>query len=128
MPEHAKAVAYYDHPFFGKWPAITENAFGSGRLVYEGTYLGDKLQTAVLRSEIEKLGLAGPDQQTPAAVHVVHGVNRMGKRVHSYFNYSAGEVKVTYAYGAGVNLLDGKAVGKGAALTLAAWDVAIVEE
>ncbi len=28
MPEHAKALAYYDHPFFGKWPAITENQFG----------------------------------------------------------------------------------------------------
>jgi len=37
MPEHAKALAYYDHPFFGKWPAITENQFGSGTLLYEGT-------------------------------------------------------------------------------------------
>ena len=27
MPEHAKAMAYYDHPFFGKWPAITENSY-----------------------------------------------------------------------------------------------------
>ena len=52
MPEHAKALAYYDHPFFGKWPAITENNFGSGTLLYEGTYLSDTLQTAVLKSEM----------------------------------------------------------------------------
>jgi beta-galactosidase len=55
-------------------------------------------------------------------------VNRTGKRIHYYFNYSGSDVKANYAYGAGTNLLDGKAVGKGAVLTLAAWDLAIVEE
>src|SRR5258708_6174876 len=35
MPEHAKPVAFYDHPFFGKWPAITDNQFGAGTLLYE---------------------------------------------------------------------------------------------
>ena len=63
MPEHAKALAYYDHPFFGKWPAITENQFGTGTLLYEGTYLSDALQTAVLKRALEEAGLAGPDQQ-----------------------------------------------------------------
>ena len=59
MPEHAKALAYYDHPFFGKWPAITENQFGAGTLLYEGTYLSDALQTAVLKHALEEAGLAG---------------------------------------------------------------------
>jgi beta-galactosidase len=128
MPDHAKAVAFYDHPFFGKWPAITENNFGSGTLLYEGTYLSDALQKAVLRDALQKAGLTGPDQQVPASIHVQHGVNRMGKRIHYYFNYSAAEVKANYAYGAGTNLLDGKSVAKGAELTLAPWDLAIVEE
>ena len=70
----------------------------------------------------------GADQQLPAAVHVQHGVNQMGKRVHYYFNYSGEEAKVSYGYGAGTSLLDGKAVTKGAQLTLAPWDLAIVEE
>jgi beta-galactosidase len=128
MPEHAKAIAYYDHPFLGRWPAITENEFGSGTLLYEGTYLSDKLQTAVLNSALEKAGLTGPDQQLPPAVHVQHGVNRLGKRLHYYFNYSGTEVKVSYAYSAGTNLLDGKPVARAAQLTLAPWDLAIVEE
>jgi beta-galactosidase len=128
MPEHAKAIAFYDHPFFGKWPAITENEFGSGTLLSEGTYLSDKLQTAVLRGALDKLNLTGADQQLPAAIHVQHGVNRMGKRLHYYFNYSSGEVKASYAYGAGINLLDGKLVAKAALLTLAPWDLAIIEE
>jgi beta-galactosidase len=128
MPEHAKAVAYYDHPFFGKWPAITANQYGSGTLVYEGTYLSDALQTAVLKDALGKAGLTGPDQDEPAKVHVQHGVNRMGKKVHYYFNYSAAEQHAKYAYGVGTNLLDGKAVASGAVLSLGPWDLAIVEE
>ena len=128
MPEHARTLAYYDHPFFGKWPAITENNFGSGTLLYEGTYLSDQLQTAVLRSAVEQAGLAGPDQQLPAAVHTQHGVNRMGKRIHYYFNYSASEVEAPYSYAAGTNLLDGKPAAKGSQISLAPWDLAIIEE
>jgi len=128
MPEHAKAVAYYDHPFFGKWPAITENEFGSGSLLYEGTYLSDKLQTAVIKRALEKAGLTSADQDLPAAVHVQHGVNRQGRRLHYYFNYSGTEVKLTYGYASGTNLLGGKSVAKSSELTLAPWDLAIVEE
>jgi len=128
MPEHAKALAWYDHPFFGKWPAITENEFGAGTLLYEGTYLSDKLQTAVLRATLEKAGLTSPDQQLPSAVHVQHGVNRLGKRLHYYFNYSGAEVKFSYPFAAGTNLLDGGAIQKAGTLTIPPWDLAIIEE
>ena len=128
MPDHAQALAWYDDAFFGRWPAITENHFGSGTLLYEGTYLSDKLQTEILRKSLGEAGLLGSDQQLPGAVHVQHGVNRMGKRLHYYFNYSGAEITVRYAYGAGNDLLSGKAVGTAARLTLLPWDLAIVEE
>ena len=82
MPEHAQPRAWYDHPFFGRWPAITENHYGSGTLLYEGTYLSDTLQKHVLLDVLKEATLAGPDQQLPAAVRVRHGVNRLGKRLH----------------------------------------------
>lgn len=128
MPDRAKPLAYYDHPFFGKWPAITENQFGSGTLLYEGTYLSDALQKAVLKHALDAVALTGPDQQLGAGVHVTHGVNRMGKRIHYYFNYSAAEAKPAYSHESGTNLLDGKPVAKNAVLTVAPWDLAIVEE
>ncbi|HLY42496.1 MAG TPA: beta-galactosidase [Terracidiphilus sp.] len=128
MPEHAKALAFYDHPFFGKWPAITENSFGSGTLLYEGTYLSDALQTAVLRRAIEAAGLASNDEQLPAAIHVQHGVNRIGKRLHYYFNYSGSDANFRYGYGSGSDLLTGKHIAKSAEVTLAPWDLAIIEE
>jgi beta-galactosidase len=128
MPEHAKTIAFYDHPFFGRWPAITRNEYGAGTLLYEGTYLSAALQTAVLKAELERIGLTGPDQQLPAQVHVQHGVNRLGRRIHYYFNYSGVEVKATYSSAAGINLLDGKPVANTEELTLGPWDLAIIEE
>ena len=128
MPEHAKVLATYDHPFFGQWPAITKNDFGAGTLLYEGTYLSDALQTAILKSELQQINLTGPDQQLPPSVHVQHGVNRMGKRLHYYFNYSAQPQTASYDYAAGTNLLNGKPVTHGQQLTLPPWDLAIVEE
>jgi beta-galactosidase len=128
MPEHAKPIAFYDHPFFGQWPAITENQFGSGALLYEGTYLSDKLQTEILKSQLANIGINGPDQQLPTGIHVQHGVNRLGKHLHYFFNYSAATKRVTYSYASGNNLLDGKSVAKGTELTLAPWDLAIIEE
>ncbi len=128
VPDHAKPLAWYDHPFFGKWPAITENQFGAGTLLYEGTYLSDAIQTSVIKRAVDEAGLTSVDQQLPAAIHVQHGVNRSGKQLHYYFNYSGSEVKLNYAYAAGTNLLDGKPVTKSQELTLGPWDVAIIEE
>jgi beta-galactosidase len=128
MPEHAKPVVFYDHPFFGKWPAITENQYGSGSLLYEGTFLSDTMQTSVLRDSLQKAGVPGLDPQIPASVHAQHGVNKMGRAVHYYFNYSSNPVNVSYHYNSGTNLLDGKSAAKGASLALAPWDLAIIEE
>ena len=128
MPEHAKVVASYDHPFFGKWPAITRNEFGSGVLLYEGTYLSGALQTVVLKNELQQLSLTGPDQQLPGSVHVQHGINRIGKRIHYYFNYSGESTDLHYSYAAGTNLLDGRAIANAAQITLQPWDLAIIEE
>jgi beta-galactosidase len=128
MPDHAKTLASYDHPFFGKWPAITENEFGSGTLLYEGTYLSGVLQTAVMKRAVGEAGLGSADQLLPAQVHVQHGINRLGKRLHYYFNYSGSEVKFSYAYGAGTDLLNSKPVVKAEDLTVAPWDLVIIEE
>ena len=128
MPEHAKTIATYDHSFFGKWPAITENDYGTGTLLYEGTYLSDTLQKAVLKGELARAGLAVANDDLPSAVHLQHGVNRLGKHLHYYFNYSGADVKLTYAYGGGTDLLEGKAIAHAGEFTLAPWDLAIIEE
>jgi beta-galactosidase len=126
--DQAKALAYYDHPFFGKYPAITENHFGKGMVTYEGSVLSDKLQQKVLERVLQQAQLTGPDQKLPAAVRVKHGDSRSGKAIHYYFNFSPGLQRIVYAYGSGRELLSNHALANGAALSLEPWGAAIVEE
>jgi beta-galactosidase len=128
MPEHAEAIAYYDHPFFGKWPAITRNLYGAGTFTYEGTYLSDTLQRNLVLDELAKAGLAGPDQQLPAQVRVKSGLNGMGKQLHYYLNYSSDKQSFAYPHGAGIDLLTGKPIASAQQVSLDPWDLAIVEE
>ena len=127
VPEHAQALAYYDHPFFGRWPAITRNQYGAGTLTYEGTYLSDTLQKSVLLDTLKSLGLTGPDQDLPTTVRVKHGVNAFGKSIHYFLNYSSGAQTFNYTYGDGTDLLTSQTIAK-SPVHLAPWDLVIVEE
>jgi beta-galactosidase len=126
--DSAKALAYYDHHFFGRWPAITQNQYGAGKVIYEGTYLTDKLQKAVLKSALEEAGLSGPDQQLPAQVHTRSGTNDYGRTVRYFFNYSGAAASFKYQYKGGTDLLTSRPVKADDTVNLGPWDVAIVEE
>ncbi len=124
----AKPLAYYDHPFFGKYPAITENQFGKGSVTYEGTVLSDELQQKVLERVLEQAQLAGPDQKLPSGIRVKHATGRTGNTFHFYFNFSAAPRRVAYAYSAATELLSNRPVAGGEELALAPWGVAILEQ
>ncbi len=126
--DSATAIGYYDHPFFGKYPAITQNSFGKGSLTYEGTVLSDALQTKVLLDVVQRAGIAGPDQALPPSLRVKHGSNRNGKTVHYYLNYSNDPQSFTYSYGAGTELLTQAAVAQSQKMTVKPWDLVLVEE
>jgi beta-galactosidase len=126
--ETAKPLAFYEHPFFGRWPAITSNHFGSGTLTYEGTAVSDTLQQTIVLDELRAVSLTGPDQQLPANVRVKHGIANDGRRMHYYLNYAGAESVFKYSYGAGEDLLTGRAIANGDQVMLKPWDVSIVEE
>jgi beta-galactosidase len=128
IPDTAKPLAFYDHPFFGKYPAVTQNQFGKGSLTYEGTVFSDKLQEAVLLGVLKDAGLTGSDQALPAGIHVKHARNHEAKTIHFYFNYSGSTKTVPYPYSSGTDLLANKSIAKGESLVLQPWDAAIVEE
>jgi beta-galactosidase len=126
--ETAKPLAYYEHPFFGRWPAVTTNRFGSGTLTYEGTVLSDKLQQAIVLNALSDAGLAGPDQQLPSSVRVKHGVSEDSHRLHYFLNYSSLPAVVVYSYAAGTDLLTGQSFAPGQQATITPWDLIIVKE
>jgi len=128
VPDTAQALAYYDHPFFGKYPALARNHFGKGVLTYEGSVLTDKLQEKVLLDSLKVAELIDSDQSLPPTVHARHGINHFGKAVHYYLNYSGSPQSLTYTYADGSNLLTQGAVAHAQRITLNPWDLAIIEE
>jgi len=128
MLDSAQALAYYDHPFFGKYPAITRNSFGKGTFTYEGTVLSDTLQSKVLLDVLQKAGVAGPDQSLPPSVRVKQGANRDGKTIHYYLNYSGEGQSLTYPYAAGTDLLAQTPVTRSQKVTVKPWDLLLIEE
>src|SRR4029077_2629908 len=112
VPDTAESLAFYDHPFFGKFPAITRNRYGQGTLTYEGTVLSDELQKKVLLDVLKRASLTGPDQGTPASVRVKHGIGNSGKKIHYYLNYSGQTQTLNYPYADAEDILTHKAVAK----------------
>ena len=125
--DSATSLAYYDHPFFEKYPAITENHFGKGMVTYEGTVLSDELQRKVMERVLDQAQVTGPDRKLPAAIRVKHGT-KGGKTLHYYFNFSRTPQKFVYPYTNGVELLSGHPANKDAEISIEAWGVAIVEQ
>jgi beta-galactosidase len=128
IPESAEVLGSYDHPFFGNYPAITRNNYGSGSLTYQGTHLSLPLQSAVLKDVLQKADLLSSDQELPSAVRVKHATSSQGKPIHFYLNFSGDSVEVDYNYPSGKEMLQGEAVSRGASLILRPWDLAIVME
>ena len=54
--------------------------------------------------------------------------NRYGKTIRYYFNYAGSPVTFTYRHKAGTDLLTSRAVKTDDAVSLAPWDLVIVEE
>jgi len=128
IPETAEPLAFYDHPFFGTFPAITINAFGKGNVYYQGTKLSDELQRAVMRDILTSAGLVGPDQQLPEAIKMKTGVNKKGKTLRYYFNFSDKETVFTYPYADGKDLLRQTVIKKEQQVSLKPWDVVIIQQ
>jgi beta-galactosidase len=128
VPEGAKGLAFYDHPFFGKYPAITRNQHGKGTVTYEGTVLSDQLQTKVMDNALRLAGLFGPDQEFASTIRIKSGYNAAGKNVRFYLNYSSQAQAFKYPYAAGTDLLTQRKIERSETVTLAPWDLAIIED
>jgi beta-galactosidase len=129
VPDKAEALAFYDHPVFGKYPAVTRNRFGRGTLTYEGTYLSEALQDKVVTGALKEAGVPLKDAGLPAGVRAKHAVLADGSAVHAYFNFSGKPQTFVYRFGgAGVDVLTGSPVAKSQAVTLPPWDLVIIKE
>ena len=127
-PTTASVLAYYDHPVWSKYAAITENKYGNGLATYIGCITSDAILKKVLEDAVKKAGVWGSDQQLSFPLITKSGVNQQGKAIHYYFNYSATPGSITYPYKAGKELLSNEAITPNASISLEPWGIRIVEE
>jgi beta-galactosidase len=121
-------LAYYDHPFFSNYPAITINTFGKGTLLYQGSIFSDQIQAKIIKESLSRAGISNPDLQFTWPLIAKSGVNDNNKEVHFYYNYSSIERKFKYPHSAGKELITDRAIASGETLIIKPWDVIIIEE
>ena len=127
-PTTAKVLAWYDHPVWGKYAAITSNHYGKGTATYIGCLTTDTIVKKVLEAEVRNAGLYGPDQQIGFPLITKSGLNQNGKMVHYYFNYSATRQAFKYPFRNGKELIGSGSIATNNQLQLEPWGFEIVEE
>ena len=120
--DDAEVLAEYDHPHFGRWPAVTTRRHGAGRVTCVGTVPGRDLARALA------VWLApapvGGWQDLPDSVTVATGTAPDGRRVHVIHNWSR-HPATAQAPADLTDALDGGAVTTGASVALGPWDVRV---
>ena len=124
-PDGADVLATYDHPHFGRWPAITTRAHGSGRLTVVGTVPNAALARALF------VWLAPHPasgwESLPPSVTVATARAGSGERVHVVHNWSWSPTDVAVPVDL-ATVPSGSSCRAGARLELGAWDVKVLVE
>jgi len=127
-PTTATTVAQYHHPVWGKYAAITRNAYGKGEVTYIGFMPSDALAEKIVADAVKRAGLWGPQQTLHYPTVMRSGVLANGHAVHYVLNYSATPAQAGYAFPEGKDLLSGEAVNQNGTVALPGWGVAVIEE
>ncbi len=149
----AASLAAYRHDAWGRYSAVTEHAYQSGRAYYIGCYFDDEAAIDELTGYIAVRADAAADvpadiladrcsvaEPSPAVcqpllktrcrfpIIVKRGFNDDGKEIIYYLNYSRKEQTVSYE-GSDAHLLlsEGRIIRHGDTLTLKPWGVEILE-
>jgi beta-galactosidase len=114
----AEVLAGYDHPHFGRWPAITTNVHGSGRITYVGTVPNPALATALFRW-IQPAAWT----EVPSSVSVTSASTADGQRLRFVHNWSWDTVTIDLPHAVHDVLAAATTDDK---LTLGPWDVRVL--
>jgi beta-galactosidase len=127
-PTTAEVLAYYDHPHWGEYAAITRNRYGTGSATYVGCLVGPAVMRKVLEQAVRDAGLWGEDQALEFPTIAKSGTNDQGQADHYYFNYADAPGSITYPYQDGRELLSDMPVRTHDVLPIDRWGVLIVVE
>ncbi|GLP64969.1 beta-galactosidase [Streptomyces sp. TUS-ST3] len=119
----AETLASYEHPHFGRWPAVTTREHGAGRVTCVGTVPGRDLA----RSLAAWMAPAprGGWRDLPESVTVTTGTSPDGRHVHVVHNWSWEPARVPSPVDLS-DVLSGGGIPAGAEVDLGPWDVRVL--
>jgi beta-galactosidase len=121
-PTGAEPLARYEHPHFGRWPAVTSAVSGSGRVTVVGTVPNQELARSLAEwlVPVPTAGWTG----LPESVTVTSSTAADGSRVYFVHNWSWTPQEAP-APGQLSDVLAGAAHDAGDLITLGPWDVRV---
>lgn len=127
ISEGAQVLASYDHVSWKEYAAVTKNSYGKGHGYYIGCMMDEELLGRILEDALQ---VAGAERVVKECFPVIvrKGMNRRGRRLWYYLNYSAKEKSAVYHGNSGHDIMTGNAMAEYEQFSIPAWDVRIVEE
>ncbi|MEJ5978830.1 beta-galactosidase [Novosphingobium sp. PS1R-30] len=125
-PTTATVMARYDHPAWSRYAAMTRNSYGAGEVEYVGFMPSDALAEKIVADAARRAGVVW-ETGSRFPVIVRSGYLKGGQRVRYVLNFSGEARQVNLAATEGSDLLSGRRVDSGTALSLAPWGVAVIE-
>lgn len=120
-----KALATYNHPYWGKYAAITENQYGKGNAFYAGSYLNQQSITDLYKYILKKIGLWTSRQEQKFPIINKQLITKDNTVLDFYFNYSNQEQTVTYCSKNGQSIMNDLSEKQGDTFTLKPWGLQV---
>lgn len=124
--EEENAWAYYKHPAWNKYAAITHNDCGDGSITYLGCHTDNEGLKALISRLARIAGIDLPDFTYPVIMR--KGYNALGHKICFCFNYSGMEATFRYEGNPAEDILNDKDIEPGQDIAINPWDLVIIEE
>lgn len=124
----AHPIASYGHPVYQRFAAAAENNYGNGSSLYLSAFFDENILEEILSRYYKEHQINGHSNTHTFPIIQKCGRNDFDKELRYYFNYSDEPQQVTHtASREGTELLTGRRISCTETLSLAPWDLAIIE-
>ena len=124
----AESLCKYDHKVWNTYSAVTLNHYGSGRAMYLGAMFGEDTLIEILKDFFkDDSKLTSNEFNAKYPVVIKRGINDFGREIVYILNYSDKDQSIVNHKAECTELISDCPIHEGGTITLAPWDVAILE-
>ncbi len=122
----AETIASYQHPYWGKYSAITGNTTGKGYGYYIGCFCSKKVLEVIYQMAVIQAGIQTMEEKLKWPIVRRIGWNQQQQEIHYYFNYSDKEQKIKCPDGKWIELITETNYQQKEQIRLKDWGVVIL--